>query len=162
MPLKFLSAVSFLDQTSNFTTSGELWLSSCFLPVSPQYFIYLIFLHITGMFTVNHFKHQVYSHHCFDCFDLFEVSIFSILWSEVSGRSVISNSLWPHGLWPVRLLCPWSSPRKNTGVGRQPLLPGIFPTQGSNLGLLNCTGFFTILYLQSLPSGTEEVRVWKT
>ena len=62
----------------------------------------------------------------------------------------MSNSLQPHGLWPIRLLCPWSSPGKNTGVGRQPLLPGIFPTQGLNPGLLNCRGFFTILYLQGL------------
>ena len=28
--------------------------------------------------------------------------------------------------------------RKNTGVGGHALLQGIFPTQGSNLGLLNC------------------------
>ena len=25
--------------------------------------------------------------------------------------------LWPHGLQPARLLCPWDSPGKNTGVG---------------------------------------------
>ena len=25
--------------------------------------------------------------------------------------------LWPHGPQPVRLLCPWDSPGKNTGVG---------------------------------------------
>ena len=25
--------------------------------------------------------------------------------------------LWPHGLYPARLLCPWDSPGKNTGVG---------------------------------------------
>ena len=24
-----------------------------------------------------------------------------------------------HGLWPARLLCPWDSPGKNTGVGCQ-------------------------------------------
>ena len=35
-----------------------------------------------------------------------------------------------------RLLCPWISPGKKTGVGRHPLLQGISPTQGSNLGLL--------------------------
>ena len=27
--------------------------------------------------------------------------------------SVVSNSLWPHGLQPTRLLCPWTAPRKN-------------------------------------------------
>ena len=30
------------------------------------------------------------------------------------------------------LLCPWDSPGKNTGVGHQTLLQGIFPTQGLN------------------------------
>ena len=42
-----------------------------------------------------------------------------------------------HGLEPARLLCPWNSPGKNTGAGCHFLLQGIFPTQGSNLGLLN-------------------------
>ena len=36
------------------------------------------------------------------------------------------------------LLCPWDSPGKNTGVGCYFLLQGIFPTQGSNPGLLHC------------------------
>ena len=38
-----------------------------------------------------------------------------------------------HG--PTRLLCPWDSPGKNTGVGCHFLLQGIFPTQGSNPGI---------------------------
>ena len=50
--------------------------------------------------------------------------------------SVVSDSLRPHGLQPTRRLCPWDSPDKNTGVGCQALLQGIFPTQGSNPGLL--------------------------
>ena len=29
--------------------------------------------------------------------------------SESVSRSVVSNSLQPHGLWPTRLLCPWDS-----------------------------------------------------
>ena len=33
---------------------------------------------------------------------------------------------------------PWNSPGQNTGVGSLSLLQGIFPTQGSNLGLLRC------------------------
>ena len=37
---------------------------------------------------------------------------------------------------PARLLCPWDTPGKNTGVGCHALLQGIFPTQGSNLYLL--------------------------
>ena len=30
--------------------------------------------------------------------------------------SVLSHCLHPHRLWPTRLLCPWSSLGKNTGV----------------------------------------------
>ena len=42
------------------------------------------------------------------------------LWMKVSGsgsHTVVSDSLWPHGLKPARLLCPWDSPGKNIGVG---------------------------------------------
>ena len=60
------------------------------------------------------------------------------------SRSVASDSLWPRGLQPTRLLCPWNSSGKNTGVGCHALLHGIFPTQGSNPGLLRCWRFFTI------------------
>ena len=38
---------------------------------------------------------------------------------------------------PARLLCPWDSPGKNTGVGCHALLQGIFLTQGLNLHLLH-------------------------
>ena len=41
--------------------------------------------------------------------------------------------------WSCPTLCdPWNSPGQNTGVGSLSLLQGIFPTQGSNLGLLHC------------------------
>ena len=43
----------------------------------------------------------------------------------------------------ARLLCPWNSLGKNPVVGCHALLQGIFPTQGSNLGLPHCR-FFTI------------------
>ena len=52
--------------------------------------------------------------------------------------SVVSDSLQPCGLQPARLLCPWNSPGKNTGVDCHSLLHGIFPTQGSDTGLLHC------------------------
>ena len=50
---------------------------------------------------------------------------------------LVSNSLQPHGLLPIRLLCLWDSPGKNTGVGCHFLLQGIFPTQGLNPCLLH-------------------------
>ena len=39
--------------------------------------------------------------------------------------SVVSDSVRPHGLQPTRLLHPWDSPGKNTGVGCHFLLQGI-------------------------------------
>ena len=51
---------------------------------------------------------------------------------------VVSDSLRPCGLLPARLFCPWNSPGKNSGVSCHPLLQRIFPTQGSNSGLLHC------------------------
>ena len=51
--------------------------------------------------------------------------------------SVMSDSFVTPGLWPDGLLWPWESPGKSTGVGCHFILQGIFPTQGSNLGLLH-------------------------
>ena len=43
--------------------------------------------------------------------------------SESESHSVMSNSLQPH----ARLLCPWDSPGKNTGVDHHTLLPEDLP-----------------------------------
>ena len=53
-----------------------------------------------------------------------------------SLASVVSDSLQPHGLYAARLLCPWDSPGKNTGVCCHSLIQGMFPTQGWILHLL--------------------------
>ena len=56
--------------------------------------------------------------------------------------SVVSDSLKPNGTVAAKLLCPWGSPGKNTGVGCCALLQGIFQIQGSNphfLHLLRCS-----------------------
>ena len=63
---------------------------------------------------------------------------FSRNWKWKWSRSVVSDSLRPHGLWPTRFLCPWDFPSKDTGVGCYFLLQRIFPTQRSNLGLPHC------------------------
>ena len=63
--------------------------------------------------------------------------------------SVVSDCVWPHGLKPTRLLWPWNSPGKNTGVGSHSLFQGIF-SKGSlppgNQTWVSCPGgrFFTI------------------
>ena len=60
------------------------------------------------------------------------------IWHPVISCSAMFDSLWPHGLWPTRLLHPWDFPGKNTGVGCHFLLQEIFPTQGLNPALLHC------------------------
>ena len=62
------------------------------------------------------------------------------------SQSVVSDSLWPHGLHS-----PWNSPGQNTGVGSRSLLQGIFPTQGSNPGLLHCRRIIHQLSHQGSP-----------
>ena len=49
----------------------------------------------------------------------------------------MSDYLGPYGSCCTRLLCPWDSPGKNTGVSCHALLQGIFLTQGSNCHLLH-------------------------
>jgi len=67
----------------------------------------------------------------------------------VLSCSVISYSLQPYGPWPVRLLCLWDSPGKNTGVGYHALLQGIFLTQGLNSSLLHLLHWFSSVQLFS-------------
>ena len=55
-----------------------------------------------------------------------------------------------YGLLPAMLLCPWDSPGKNTGVRCHLLLQGIFPTQGSTMGLLHCRQILHCLSHQGL------------
>ena len=58
---------------------------------------------------------------------------------ESVSHSVVSNCLTIHGLQPPRLLCPWNSPGKNTGVVCHFLLQGILPQpRGLNSGPLHC------------------------
>ena len=59
-----------------------------------------------------------------------------LLCACVLSLSAVSDSLWPYGLWPAMLLCPWDSPGKNTGENCHFLFQGIFSTHGSNPHLL--------------------------
>ena len=56
----------------------------------------------------------------------------------VLSRSVVSDSLQPHGLQPVRFLCHGDSLGKNSGVSCHALFQGMFPTWGLNPGLPRC------------------------
>ena len=64
----------------------------------------------------------------------------------VLSCSVMSDSLQHHGLQPTRLLCPWDSPGKKTGVGGHALLQAIFPTQESDPYLQRLPDCMQVLY----------------
>ena len=64
----------------------------------------------------------------------------------------MSDSEGPYRPQLSRLLCPWASPGKNTGVGCHVLLEGISPTQGLNLGLLHCRQILYNLSFTTLAS----------
>ena len=72
-------------------------------------------------------------------------------WKEGESRSVVSDSLRPHGLQS-----PWNSPGQNTGRGSLSLLQGIFPTQRLNPGLPHCR---QILY-QLSHKGSPRILEW--
>ena len=65
-------------------------------------------------------------------------SSLNVWTGESESCSVVSDSLWPHGLYS-----PWNSPGQNTGVGSLSLLQGIFPTQGTTQVSCIAGGFFT-------------------
>ena len=63
---------------------------------------------------------------------------------QYSLTALASDSLQPYGLQPARLLCPWDSPGKNTGVGCQARLQGIFLIKSTSLTSPALAGrFFT-------------------
>ena len=83
---------------------------------------------------------------------LLEITFISVTICESESRSMVSNSLWPHGLYSPR-----NSPGQNTGVGSLSLLQGIFPTQGSNPCLPHCRQILYLLRHKGSPSILEWV-----
>ena len=91
-----------------------------------------------------------------------------VLESESASHSVVSDSVTP---WTVAHQAPLSMgfprdfPGKNTGVCSHALLQGIFPTQGSNLGLLHCGQILHCLSHQGSPGVRRESSIirsfWK-
>ena len=69
---------------------------------------------------------------------------------ELESRSVMSDSLWTP--WTIQSI---EFYRQNTGVGSLSLLQEIFPTQGSNLGLLHCS---CILYQLSHQGSSRKLE----
>ena len=73
-------------------------------------------------------------------------------------------TLRPNGLKPARLLFPWDSPGKNTGVGCHFLLQEIFPTQdGTCISFSSCIagGFLTASATWEAPGGLSPVFIFR-
>ena len=60
---------------------------------------------------------------------------------------------------PTRLICPWNSPGKNTGMGSHSFLHGIFLTQRLNLDLLHCRQILYHLSHQRSHQKHTHIRV---
>ena len=90
---------------------------------------------ISGLFILSHWS-----------LFLFLCQYLTVLMCAKSLQSC--PTLWLFGLQLPRLLCPWDSPGKSTGVGFHAFLQGISPTQVSNPGSLisTCTGKQVLYY----------------
>ena len=64
--------------------------------------------------------------------------------SESVHRTVVSDSLQPHGLWLGRLLCPSDFHGKNTGVGNHSLLQETFQCRDRSQVSHTAGRFFTV------------------
>ena len=80
---------------------------------------------------------------------------------------VMPDSLWPP--WTMSSSVHGISPGKNTGAGCHFLLQGIFPTQGSNPGLLHCRQMlYHLSYERNSEASQNEVKclimlgLWRT
>ena len=71
----------------------------------------------------------------------------------------MSDSLQPHGLWPIGLFHPWDFPGKSARVDCHFLLQGIFPTRRSNPGLLHCRQTLYRLSHQESPNSTKQYHI---
>ena len=87
---------------------------------------------------------------------------FEPLWSRIIWCVCLVSQSYPTLCDPMNYSLLGSSvsgdsPGKNTGVGCHALLQGIFPTQGSNLGLLHCRQILYWLNHQRSPRIQESV-----
>ena len=70
---------------------------------------------------------------------------------ESENCSVVSNTLWPHGLYS-----PWNSPGQNTGVCSLSLLQGNLPYTGIEPRSFNCRQIF----YQLSHKGSPRILEW--
>ena len=139
-PLWFICSLILFVPLNTFTV--------IFCPSPSNHFIYFFFTDFT-------FLDSTYN-------DIIQYLSFSLTFSlriektESVSHLVVSYCLLPHGLKPSRLLYPWNSPGKNTGVSSHSLLQGIFPTQELGPGLLHCRQILYHLSHHGIPSLSTE------
>ena len=72
--------------------------------------------------------------------------------------SVVSDSSWPNGLQPARILCPWTSPGKNNEVDSQPFYQG--SSQPRNQIWVSCiAGRFFAIWATSIFLTSQTIFV---
>ena len=116
---------------------------SIYLPICPC---------VSSFFCVS-FNIHVFNWMCFFVYSIIMIKFYFPLKNKSESRSVVFDSLWPHGLYS-----PWNSPGQNTRVGSLSLLQRVFPTQGSNPSLPHC---MWILY-QLSHKGSPLFSIWIT
>ena len=101
-------------------------------------FVYFLFIHIS-IFFIRHFFIYIYM----KWKSLSRVPLFVTPWTAAH-----------------RLLCPWNSLGKNTGVGCHFLLQGNFLIQGSNPGLLHYRQILYCLSHQGSPVASFHIYIY--
>ena len=84
----------------------------------------------------------------------FYIILKALMWQSES-RSILSDSLWHHGLYS-----PWNSLGQTTGVGSLSLVQGIYWTQGSRIagGLFTSWATREVLNVKAIPSNKEFIQ----
>ena len=92
-----------------------------------------------------------------DKFQKFEINRYTVSVYVLSHLSHV-RLLPPYGPQPARLLCPWDSPGKNTGVSCLALLQGIFPIQGlKQVSYVSCVGECVPTSVTGKPADTSTI-----
>ena len=131
--------------------SNDQWKPACTLPFEPNFEEHPAAFHMGLKGSIQACRHGVFTRKWpakeddpsgwevgAHVFSHGSATGYMLLLLLLLSHSVVFNSVRPYGLQPARLLCPLDSPGKSTGVGCRALLQGVFPTQGSNRGLLHC------------------------
>ena len=78
---------------------------------------------------------------------------FSNAWKWKWSPSVVSYSLWPHGLQPTRLLRPWDFPGKSTGGGCHSL-------HQASLSITNSWSSPKLISIESVMPSNHLILCW--